>query len=230
MMKNAAAKQSASCRRLVRAAAFTAILVLGLAQQGCLAVAFVAAVGADSLRTGDVTFWPFEQSWVSSEKPQAITESPSLSSVAVLPVEGDADMGGRLLQVLQRQTALRVEPSGKLERDVPFVGANDADRATVAQAVSRELAVDAVLFGRVVGSAAYPGDWGWKDQESRRLFLYLVDRDGHLLWKDELPFTIVKGSKPPIEDSVQTSLGLHLMDHVRDLGLDDLGYFPKRVS
>ncbi len=217
-------------KNVLKVVVINLVIAFGLAQQGCLAVAWVAAVGVDSLRTGDVTFWPFERSWVSSEKPHAISEGPTLTSVVVLPVEGDADMGARLTHVLQRQTALRIERAGRLEQDIPAAIKSEPERSRLAQAVSQELAVDAVLFGRVVESDAHPSDWGWKSESSRRLYLYLVDHDGHLLWKDELPFTVVKGSKAPIEDAVQAALGFHLMDHVRDLGLDDIGYLPKRAS
>ena len=206
------------------------MLTLSLMQQGCLAVGWVVAVGADSLRTSDFIFRPFEQSWVSAEKPADIVANVSLTSLAVLPVEGDEDMGSRLSHILQRQTALQVVVPATLDREAGLLRGDDNDRSALAKDLSRELDVDAVLFGRVAGSVSHPSDWGWKDVESRRLFLCLVDRDGHVLWKDELPFTVLIGSKPPIEDSVQTSLSHHLMDHIRDLGLDDLGYLPKKLS
>jgi hypothetical protein len=48
------------------------------------------------------------------------------------------------------------------------------------------------------------------------------------LWKDELPFLIVTGAKPALEDSVQRSFTRHFMDHVRELRLDDAGYLPSK--
>jgi hypothetical protein len=212
-----------------KAGVLCSLLALGLLQQGCLAAAWFAAVGADSLRTSHITFRPFEESWVSSGKPSDDPDGLLLTSVALLPVDGDAEMGARLAEVLQQQTALRIEPAAKLEREIAAPLTDEA-RAAIAKDVSRELVVDAVLFGRVAGTTSHPSDWGWKAEESRKLFLYLVDQNGRLLWKDELPFTVVKGSKPPIEQSLQTSLGHHLMDHVRDLGLDHLGYLPKKIS
>lgn len=206
------------------------VLTLSLMQQGCLAVGWLVAVGADSLRTSDFIFRPFEQSWVSTEKPADIVANVSLTSLAVLPVEGDEEMGERLSRILQRQTALQVVTPAKLDRELGILRDGRNDPSTLAKNLSRELDVDAVLFGRVAGSPSHPSDWGWKDVESRRLFLSLVDREGHLLWTDELPFTVLMGSKPAIEDSVQTSLSHHLMDHIRDLGLDDLGYLPKKSS
>ena len=206
------------------------LLALGLLQQGCLAAAWVVAVGADSMRTGDITFRPFEESWVSSETPVSITEGSSLTSLAILPVEGDADMSIRLTQILQRQTALQIVSPVTLDRENAILPEDEPGRAVLAKELSRGLSVDAVLFGRVAEAASHPSDWGWKDEKSQRLFLYLLDRDGHLLWRDELPFTVVTGSKPPLEDSVQTALTYHLMGHVHDLGLDDIGYLPKKNS
>ena len=64
----------------------------------------------------------------------------------------------------------------------------------------------------------------------RRLYLYLVNHDGRLLWKDQLPFTLVKGVTPPVEASVQGDLAHHVMRHVKMLHLDELGYLPKKLS
>ena len=100
----------------------------------------------------------------------------------------------------------------------------------MAREVSRELTVDAVLYGHVVCATPHASRWGWATEETRRLFLYLIDRDGHVLWKDQLPFLILTGTKPALEDSVQLSLTRHFMDHVRELGLDTAGYLPPKSS
>lgn len=204
--------------------------------QGCLAVAWVAVVGFDSLRTSDLTFWPFEQSWVAPQETGAVSEPHvKVSSVAVLPFEGDAEMGTRLAEVLQQETSLRVEGPDRTPVDMSSTGSlisstDDAARTSLAKAVTQELNVDTVLIGRVAEAPSHPSDWGWKEEERRRLFLYLLDHDGHLLWKDELPFTVTKGTKPPLEATVQTSLANHLRDHVQELGLDELGYLPMKSS
>jgi hypothetical protein len=213
---------------LTKSALTFCLLVVCCLQQGCLAAAWVAAVGADSLRASDIEFRPFEQSWVSSEMSGEIVDRPSLTSVALLPVQGDAAMGARLLQILQRQTALRVVTAKKL--NWPAAGLADDERAELTRKMAGELDVDAVLFWRVVNGTSRASEWGWKDEETRRLFLYLVARDGHLLWKDELPFVIVTGAKPPNEDAVQRSFAHHLLNHVRHLGLDGLGYLPPKPS
>jgi hypothetical protein len=214
----------------MRTGVLIALLACSGLLQGCFAVAWVAAVGVDSLRSSDITFWPFEQSWVSQTK--TAVDNPdmlSLTSVALLPVEGDDEMRSRLAQIFQQQTTLRVESTVQPEDEIA-ASLTDDDRSALAKDLTRELVVDAVLFGRVSEISAHPSDWGWKQEESRRLYLHLVDHEGRLLWKDELPYTVIIGAKPPIEHAVQTSLTHHLMDHVRDLGLDDLGYFPRKPS
>ena len=215
-----------ACRRATGVLFLIAVSVL---QYGCLAAAWVAAVGADSMRTGDVRFHPFEASWVATEHPLASFDRPSLTSVALMPLDGDEAMGARLTKLLMSETALRVVTP--VRRDGwRSVAAADRERAVLARSLSRELAVDAVLYGHVVGAAARSSEWGWTAEEPRRLFLYMIDRDGRLLWKDELPFLIVTGTRPPHEESVQMSLTRHFMDHVRDLGLDDVGYLPSKSS
>jgi len=141
-----------------------------------------------------------------------------------MPVDGDEAMGTRLNKLLLREATLRVEtPSSALT-----VTAADQERGMLARQLSRELAVDAVLYGHVVCAAPHSSTWGWKTEESRRLFLYMIDREGNLLWKDELPFLVVTASKPAHEESVQLSLTRHFMDHVHALGLDEVGYFPSK--
>jgi hypothetical protein len=213
------------CRFLV----LSSVIAVAVLQQGCFAVAWVAAVGADSMRAGDVRFQPFEESWVSTETPTAIVDGPFLSSVALMPVEGDDAMGARLVKLLSQETLLRVVTPGRVHRPLSATVADD-ERAVLARELSRELLVDAVLYGHVVTTASHKSEWGWTAQEPRRLFLYMIDRDGHLLWKDQLPFVIVTGARPALEDSVQLSLTRHFMDHVRELGLDDAGYLPAKSS
>ena len=222
--------------RWLRAGILCLLISGAVSLQGCLAVAWVAVVGFDSLRTSDLTFWPFEQSWVAPQQQGPVSDPNfKVTSVAVLPFNGDAEMGTRLAEVLQQETSLRVEGPDRTAAEMSSAGpltsdTDDTGRASIAKAVTQELNVDTVLVGRVAESPSHPSDWGWKEEEKRRLFLYLLDHDGHLLWKDELPFTITKGTKPPIETSVQTSLAHHVRDHVQQLGLDELGYLPKKTS
>jgi hypothetical protein len=157
-----------------------------------------------------------------------------VTSVAVLPVEGDPEIGERLATMLQQDTALRVEvptsiPAGDTVVDPRSAQADDADRRSLAMEVTRNLGVDTMLVSRVDGLPSHPSDWGWKAEGPRHLYLYLMNRDVDLLWKDELPFTLVKGSTSPQEGSVQTDLSEHVMQHVKELRLDELGYLPKKA-
>lgn len=204
--------------------------------QGCLAGAWVAMVAVDSMRSSNATFEPFEQSWVAQlDQSSDAVRTAKVTSVAVLPVEGDPEMGARLASLLQQETALRVESPATVATEISAndplsTNADDADRSALAKEVTRDLGVDTVLVSRVAAAApSHPSDWGWKSEDSRRLYLYLMNRDGQLLWKDELPFTLAKGSTSLQEASVQTDLRDHVMQHVKELRLDELGYLPKKA-
>ena len=229
---------SRSCRRLDWARVMTLSLVVtgSILLQGCLAGAWVAIVAVDSMRDSNATFEPFEQSWVAQlDQSSEAARNSKVTSVAVLPVEGDPEMGARLATLLQQETNLRVESpatvaTGISSTDPRSAKADDADRSALAKEVTRDLGVDTVLVSRVdAGSPSHPSDWGWKAEDSRRLYLYLITRDGQLLWKDELPFKLVKGSTLTQEASVQTDLSHHVMQHVKELRLDELGYIPKKT-
>ena len=204
--------------------------------QGCVAGAWVAAMAVNTMKSSHITFWPFEQSWVvPRDRSNDAMRNPQVTSIAVLPVEGDLEMGARLATVLQQETTLRVESPSTVravvaETDSRSAQADENDRSALAKAITRDLGVDTVLVSRVTGSPSHPSDWGWKAEGSRRLYLYLVNHDGRLLWKDQLPFTLVKGVTPPAEASVQVDLAHHVMRHVKKLHLDELGYLPKKLS
>jgi hypothetical protein len=208
----------------------------GFLLQGCLAGAWVAAVAVDSTKGSNATFEPFEQSWVAQrDQSSATVRNSKVTSIAVLPVEGDPEMGARLASVLEEETALRVEMPESISAGIDSADAHsgtagDTDRKTLAKEVTRDLGVDTVLVSRVATAVSlHPSDWGRKAEGSRRLYLYLMNRDGQLLWKDELPFTVPKGSTSTQEASVQTDLSHHVMRHVKELRLDELGYLPKKT-
>ena len=229
------AKVRAGSRRdWVRVMTLSLVVTGSFLLQGCLAGAWVALVAVDSMKSSNVTFGPFEQSWVAKQdqSSDAIYNS-EVTSVAVLPVEGDPEMGARLATLLQQETTLRVESpatvaDGVTGADPRSANADDADRSALAKEITRDLGVDTILVSRITESPSHPSDWGWKAEGSRRLYLYLVNHDGHLLWKDELPFTLVNGSTPPLEASVQIDLAHHVMQHVKALRLDELGYLPNK--
>ena len=246
-----------SRRDWVRVMTLSLVLTGSFLLQGCLAGAWVALVAVDTMRSSNVTvgsfeeswvsqvavntmrssnviFGPFEQSWVAKQDQSSDgVYNSKITSVAVLPVEGDPEMTARLATLLQQETTLRVESPASVVAGVtaadPRSGyADDADRSALAKEITRDLGVDTVLVSRVASSPSHPSDWGWKAEGSRRLYLYLVNHDGHLLWKDELPFTLVNGSTPALEASVQTDLAHHVMQHVKALRLDELGYLPNK--
>ena len=177
-------------RDWVRIMTVSLILTGSFLLQGCLAGAWVALVAVDTMSSSNITFWPFEQSWVAPQDQSSdAVHNSKVTSVAVLPVEGDPDMGARLATLLEQETTLRVEAPatvavGDTETDPRSGEADDADRSTLAKEVTRDLGVDTVLVSRVTSSPAqptHPSDWGRKAEGSRRLYLYLVNHDGHLL-------------------------------------------------
>ncbi|MGH7257401.1 MAG: hypothetical protein ACREIM_03420 [Nitrospiraceae bacterium] len=146
-------------------------------------------------------------------------------------------MASRLAVVLEQWTLLRVvgpsdvirsQESGSLPRTASKKP--DEHLRTLAHVICTDAAVDAVLLGEVVDIQTHPSDWGWKDQESKRLYLYLVDPRGGLLWRDELPFMITKGSKPPLEEAIRETLASQLMAHADKMGLGEFGLVPRRIS
>ncbi|NOT23576.1 MAG: hypothetical protein HOP22_12750 [Nitrospiraceae bacterium] len=240
-----------------RVLSLSLVVAGSLLLQGCLAGAWVALVAVDTMRNSNGTVGSFEESWVGQVAVNAETSghvsfgqfekswvakrdqsgdavfNSKVTSVAVLPVEGDPEMGVRLATLLQQETALRVEslPTASAEgtvADFRSGNADDADRSILAKEVTRDLGVDTILVSRIAESSSHPSDWGRKAEGSRRLYLYLLNREGHLLWKDELPFVLAKGSTPSQNTYVQTDFTHHVMQHVKVLHLDELGYLPNK--
>ena len=197
---------------------------------GSFEQSWVGQMAVNTTRSSNVIFGQFEKSWVAQQDQSgdAVNDS-KVTSVAVFPVEGDPEMGGRLATLLQQETALRVEsPAGVTAAGLRSGNVDDAERSTLAKEVTRDLGVDSILVIRVTESPSHPSDWGWRAEGTRRLYLYLVNSEGQLLWKDELPFTLVNGPHLPLGTSVQTDLVHHVMQHVKVLRLDELGYLPNK--
>jgi hypothetical protein len=108
------------------------LIAVAVLDQGCVAAAWVAAVCADSMRAGDIRFQPFEASWVSGEPPAAMGGGRSLTTVALMPVDGDDAMGARLTTLLSQETALRVVMPGRLDPPASLT-AEDHERAELAR-------------------------------------------------------------------------------------------------
>ena len=140
------AKVRAGSRRdWVRVMTLSLVVTGSFLLQGCLAGAWVALVAVDSMKSSNVTFEPFEQSWVAQQDQSSdAVPNPKVTSVAVLPVEGDPEMGARLATLLQQETTLRVESpatvaDGVTGADPRSANADDADRSALAKEITQDL-------------------------------------------------------------------------------------------
>jgi hypothetical protein len=191
--------------------------------QGCLTVVWLGAVGIDVTRTSDVEFHSFENSSVEGPQEQNLA---SVKSIAVMPFAGDPVMAERWTAVLQHITDLRVvSPSG-----VTRSGVSGDERSELALRISAESQVDCVLFGTVADQEAKNSFAGLKESTSRRLYLHLVSAEGSLMWKTELPFTMVKGAKHLDEEMVTQALLTHVRAHANEVGLAGLGASTQRTA
>jgi hypothetical protein len=74
----------------------------------------------------------------------------------------------------------------------------------------------------VVSKPLQKAFWGWKERYPKRLYLRLVSAEGTLLWKAELPFSVVKGTKEVDEEIVKRILLTHVRTHAKELGWTEL--------
>jgi hypothetical protein len=188
-----------------------------MTMQGCVAIVWLGAVGIDQARTSDIEFQSFENSWVLA--PEERGHLGLVKSIAVMPFVGDPVMAERWTAVFREMTDLRVvSPSGAISH-----GVSDHGQTGLAKRTSEESQTDYVLLGNVTGQEPMKSFAGLKESSSRRLYLQLVSAKGILMWKTELPFTIVKGAKDLDEGMVTKDLLTHIRAHVNELGLAELG-------
>jgi hypothetical protein len=193
------------------------LLLSVLAMQGCLGVVWLGVMGIDSTRTSDIEFQAFENSWVAA--PHERQRLGLVQSIAVMPFGGDPVMAERWAAIFRDMTDLRVvSPS-----DTVRYGVFDHGQIGLAQGTSAESQVDCVLIGNVVGQDPMKSFAGLKESSSQRLYLYLMNDSGALLWKTELPYTIVKGAKDLDEAMVTRALLTHVRAHANELGLPEFG-------
>lgn len=193
------------------------LLLSALAMQSCLAVVWLGAVGIDVIRTSDIEFKPFENSW--RVAPKERQHLASVKSIAVMPFAGDPVMAERWTAVFRESTDLRVvSPSDSTRYEI-----SDHGQIEQAQRIGAELHVDCVLIGSVTGQEPQKSFVGLKESSSRRLYLQMVSAEGTLMWKTELPFTMVKGTKGMNEELVTQALLTHVRSQATELGLADLG-------
>jgi hypothetical protein len=193
------------------------LLFSALAMQGCLGVVWLGAVGIDSIRTSDIEFQAFENSWVVA--PHERQHLGLVQSIAVMPFAGDPVMAERWAAVFREMTDLRVvSPSDAIRYGISEHGQN-----RLAKRMSAESQVDCVLTGNVAGEDPMKSFVGLKERSSQRLYLHLMSDSGALLWKTELSYTIVKGAKDLDEAMVTRALLTHVRTHANELGLAELG-------
>ena len=214
--------------RVQRTAILGLLLVAAMAMQGCLAMVWLGAVGIDSTRTSDIEFQSFENSWV--DAPHERLHLASMKSIVVVPFAGDPVMAERWAVVLSTMTDLRVvSPSVVTWHEylnVQFEWLHrltDRERIGLAKRISAESHADCVLLGTVVAQEPKKSFVGLKERSSQRLYLHLVSAEGALMWKTELPFTIVRGVKELDEAMATNALLAHVKAQANELGLAELG-------
>jgi len=190
-------------RQLHRTAFLGLLLLFPLTLQGCSGIVWLAAVGVDSTRTSDIEFLPFENSWLGIAQEQ---QHPGLvRHITVRPFVGDSMMTKRWTVVFQHRTD-RMARLSHSRAETPLASQ-----------------LDCVLTGDVVGQEPGNNIVGFKETSSRRLYLRLTTDSGILLWRTELPYTIVKGAKALDEERVTNVLLLHVNSHAKEIGLAGLG-------
>ena len=208
------------------------VLPATVLMQGCMPALWLSAIGIDSARSSEVEFQPFEHSWVA---PREQWPQPSeMRSLAIAPFWGEATMATLLAAALQQETELRVvSPSEVTTHGSPELVAGlsenltDKDGPALAEKIAAEFEVDCVLLGRAVGGQPQWSFGGMKERFPKRLYLHLLDAKGTMMWKDELPFTIVKGAKEIDETWVKEVLMARVMARVNELGLVEVWQTPK---
>lgn len=195
--------------------------------QGCTVLAWLGIVCVDVARCSDVTFEPFEHTWVAQPEER---RQVHLKSLAVASFVGDVRMAEWWAAVLAQGTDLQVISPAEVSSRLPPNTLTQLMQSTTAQddialtpQLSRDIQVDAVLFGRVVVEPPKTALWGLKKRYSQRLFLHLVSAEGTILWKSELPFMVVKGTREVDEEMAKRTLLTHITTHAKELGWSELG-------
>jgi hypothetical protein len=189
-----------------------------------MAIVWLGAVGIDRAWTSDIEFQPFENSWVVG--PQERQHLVSMKSIAVMPFDGDSMMAERWTAVFRDMTDLLVESPS----DVTRLGVSDDGQIRPAQRMRVKVRVDCVLIGHVIGQAPQKSFAGLKERSVQRLYLQLVSDSGTLMWKTELPYTIVMGAKGLDEEMATKALLVHVRVQANKLGFAALGIFNKRIA
>jgi hypothetical protein len=203
------------------------LLFSAMLMQGCSVLAWVGIMCADVTLCSDVEFESFEQAWVA---PPEARQQVSLKHIAVAPFVGDLRMADWWATVLRQATDRHLISPAEVAHHLPAnvftqitQSTTDQDDIVLAPQISGDIQADAVLFGSVVSKPLQKAFWGWKERYPKRLYLRLVSAEGTLLWKAELPFAVVKGTKEIDEEIVKRVLLTHVRTHAKELGWTELG-------
>jgi hypothetical protein len=203
------------------------LLFSTMLMQGCSVLAWMGIICADVTLCSDVEFEPFEHAWVA---PSEVRQQVPPKHIAVAPFVGDLRMADWWATVLGQATDRHVITPAEVAIHLPLnvltqmtQSTTDQDDIALAPQVSRDIQADGVLFGRVVSKPPQKAFWGSKERYPKRLYLHLVSTEGTLLWKAELPFAVVKGTKEVDEEIVKRSLLTHVRTHAKELGWTELG-------
>ena len=90
--------------------------------------------------------------------------------------------------------------------------------------------IDGVLTGYVISQEPQNNFVAFKETSSQRLYLRLTTDLGTLLWRTELPYTIVRGAKALDEERVTKVLLTHVNKHANEIGLAGLGAITVHAS
>jgi len=220
-------KRTAMRSQLKQIALAGILLFSAILMQGCSVLAWVGIICADVALCSDVEFESFEQAWVA---PSEARQQVPLKHIAVAPFVGDlrmADWWATVLgQVSDRHVIGPAEVAGHLPTNVLTQltqSTTDQDDIALETQIRRDIQADAVLFGRVVSKPPQKAFWGSKERYPKRLYLRLVSAEGTVLWKAELPFAVVKGTKDIDEEIVKRVLLTHVRTHAKELGWTELG-------
>lgn len=109
----------------------------------------------------------------------------------------------------------------------PFVGRVESEGAQPRSVVAHR---HSVLIGNVVSQQPQKTVMGLKETSSHRLYLRLITDSGVLVWKTELPYTIIKGAKELDERRVRNALLTHVKVHANEIGLAGLSGTTLQVA
>lgn len=221
------------------------IVVLGalmFSLPGCLLVPIAYGVAASAISTerlkgGDIEIKPFEDSLMLS--PDARQKLQEAKSIAIAPFAGDMLAGDlpvmatAFTQHIQQSARVRVISPFEFSKqanmnDLRFQGLTELDEVELAKTTGAKVGADLVLYGKVTRGNPDHNMWSMYAQmmipgktkipKNLSLRLHAVT-DGTLVWRDDVPFIIHAGTKPPTDAEVGNLLAGHVLERLKELGL-----------